>query len=113
MKKIQAGKLNKRISLKTFSTTADGYGGFTIGAAESEAEIWANVKFKNSDILDEFGQVSNKVMVEFLVRREAVRSYFTIGATDVLEYESKQYRVNKIYDVDIDNYTMIVATKID
>ena len=110
MKKKQAGKLNKRISLKTFSTTADGYGGFTLGAASSTKAIWANVKVKDSDITDEFGEVINKVVVEFVVRKNAAADF---NATDVLEFESIQYRINKIYDLDIDNYTMIIATKLD
>ncbi|QDP57509.1 MAG: hypothetical protein Unbinned2072contig1001_23 [Prokaryotic dsDNA virus sp.] len=110
MKKIQAGKLNKRISLKTFAAVADGYGGFTTGSETSSSTIWANVKVKDSDIVDEFGEVINKVMVEFLVRKDAAGAY---NATDILEYESKQYRINKVYDIEIDNYTKILATKLD
>jgi len=111
MRKLQAGRLNKRITIQIYNTTADGYGGFTMGAVNTEATIWANVKIKESDITDEFGEVTNKVMVEFIIRKNA--SQYFDNLTDVLVYENDKYRINKTHDLDDDNYTRIVGTKLD
>lgn len=111
MKKKQSGKLNKRITLQRYQKDADGYGGFMDDAAEASGTIWANVKFKSSNIVDEFGKVDNLIVAEFLVRKKAVDTYYTLNDTDTLIYNLNSYRINKVYDADIDNYTIIEATK--
>jgi head-tail adaptor len=116
MKKLQAGKLNKKINIIRPTGNADGYGGFSDYFASTSAgysmiynNIWANVNTKDSNVTDEFGKVINEVMVEFTTRKNAAKTFLE---TDIIEYKDILYQINKVSDTNDDDYVKILATNI-
>lgn len=105
------GKLNKRISVVRIGTTADGYGGFTEDSESTIATCWAKVKAVNSDVLEDFGDTQNKVFVEFWVRKNAIKNL--VRPTDLVLYNSNKYQVNKVYNVELDDFSKILGCRVD
>ena len=111
MKKFQAGKLNKRINIiRIGASTPDGYGGFTVGGDTTVYQCWAHIKIKNSDIKNDFGDSQNKIFIDVMVRKDALGG---IRPTDLIEFNSRQYKINKMYDNELDEFTKFEACRVD
>lgn len=112
MKKLSAGKLNKRIQIMRTNSTDDGYGGKSAlsPTKTSMATMWAKVNFITSDISTKFGDTENRVDADFIVRKRAAG---VIRATDEVKFKTRFFKVNKVYEADLDDYVKINATRID
>ncbi|QDP61113.1 MAG: hypothetical protein Unbinned5858contig1001_42 [Prokaryotic dsDNA virus sp.] len=116
---MNVGKLNKRIQIvrnTLFGTGAvddrpNSYGEYSITGTTTTATIWAKVSFKNSAIKDQFGEPVNKVLASFIVRKKSLNNNYDLG--DFIIYDSQKFKMNKVYEYDINDYIIIEATKLD
>lgn len=112
MKKFNVGKMNKRIDIMRTNSTDDGYGGKSAlsPTKSSVATMWAKVNFSASDIKTEFGNTQNRVDADFIVRKRAAG---VIRATDEVQFKTRFFKINKVYEADLDDFVKINATRID
>ncbi len=117
---MNVGKLNKRIQIERNTLSGLGnpsdlkpnyYGEYEITGTTTTATIWAKVSFKNSAIKNQFGEPVNKVLASFIVRKKSLNNNYDLG--DFLIYDSQKFKMNKVYEYDIDDYIVIEATKLD
>lgn len=106
---MQAGKLNKRITIYRVTGTDDGYGG-TTKAKSTLKTIWGNVTYKTGEVETQAGQRMQNTSVEIIVREPAVEA---ILFTDTLSIgtDSNEYNINSIVESQLDEYVTIKATK--
>ena len=108
---MNAGKLDKRVLIKTQTKSSDGFGGYTSTNA-TQSTIWAKVDFTNGEITSKNGRKKRNLQIELLVRKKTAD---TILTTDLLQIEniSGLYQINDMYDADYKYYTKLIATKRD
>lgn len=106
---MQAGKLNKRITIYRITGTDDGYGGTTKAKATLKT-IWGNVTYKTGEVENQAGQRMQNTSVEIIVREPAADA---ILFTDTLSIgaDSNEYNINSIVESQLDKYVTIKATK--
>ena len=116
---MNVGKLNKRIQIERNTLSGitqpysmpNNYGEWEITGTTTTATIWAKVSFKNSAIKNQFGEPVNKVLASFIVRKKSLNNNYNLG--DFIIYDSQKFKMNKVYEYDIDDYIIIEATKLD
>lgn len=108
---MDAGKLDRRLIIKSVSKSSDGYGGFTDSVSTNKT-IWANITEKNGEIKSEDGKRSWVSQIEIICRKKAFDSIN--NRTSILQVEGNvnNYRINEVYDEDPKYYTKIIATRI-
>ena len=95
------GRMNKKIIIKTVDTASDGFGGNTEdGTFTTIATVWAKVKPLTGFRALQFGQiVGNKPYeIEFNYQK----SNFTVNEQNVLEFESKNFAVHSVIEINED-----------
>jgi head-tail adaptor len=107
---MDAGKLDKRVLIKSVGKTADGYGGYTDSVSTLKT-IWANVKEVSGDIATSDGKRSQSTDIEVICRTKAIT--FDLK-THLLQIEgnSTNYRINNIIEEEYKYFDKILATKI-
>lgn len=106
---MQIGKLNKRVTIKDVTRTADGLGGYT----ETETnvrETWASVfPFNGREQLN-YGLELGERTYEITLRYNG-----TLDQTNIIEYNSKRLRINSVVITDEANweYRLICTERTD
>lgn len=107
---MQAGKLNKRVTIKRLTETSDSYGG-TVSTVVDYVTIWADKKELGGEVKNENGQRTLYNDVELIIRKKTAD---VIRYDDIfsIEGDANTYRINEIFDSKEDFFTTIRATKI-
>jgi len=105
---MNPGKLKNRIEVLTTTKTADGYGGFT-GSTSTDATVWGFAKEKKGEFIMGDGSRKKYKEVEVVLRK---KSFDLIDDTDfTFKIDgSSPYRVNDVYESQIDKYITITGT---
>jgi head-tail adaptor len=106
---MDAGKLNKRITIYRITGTDDGYGGTTKSKATLKT-IWGNVKYTGGDVETQAGQRMQNTNVEVIVR-EPASTDLLFTDTISIGNDSAEYNINSILESELDEYVTIKATK--
>lgn len=106
---MDAGKLNKRITIYRNTGVDDGFGGTTKQKTTLKT-IWGFVKYTGGDVDIEAGQRMQKTVVEVIIREPAADG---LVFTDTISIGNvaTEYNINSILETDLDNYVTIKATK--
>jgi SPP1 family predicted phage head-tail adaptor len=107
---MQAGKLNKRVTIKRLTETSDSYGG-TVSTVADYVTIWADKKELGGEVKNENGQRTLYNDIELTIRKKTAD---VIRYDDIfsIEGDANTYRINEIFDSKEDFFTTIRATKI-
>ncbi len=108
---MDAGKLDKRLIIKTVNKSDDGFGGFTDSVSTNKT-IWANVQEKSGEIKSDDGKRSWVSQIEIICRKKAFESIN--NRTSILQVVGNvtNYRINQVYNEDFKYFTKIIATRI-
>lgn len=107
---MDAGKLNTRINIKRYTKTADDFGGFT-STSTTLKSVWCFLKEVKGEVFDEGGMSQRRVNAELIVRKKAIDDV-VIGDTFNIDGESDQFKINDLYQSELDFYFTVKATKI-
>lgn len=109
---MDAGKLNTRVEIKTQTTSADGYGGFTATTATT-ATVWASVKEVKGDVETNAYSRGRYLNIEVVMRDKTIESN-SIDEDTILKIQNKagDYRITGIYENFQDKFVKIEATKL-
>jgi SPP1 family predicted phage head-tail adaptor len=91
---MQIGKLNKRVTIKTVTRTADGLGGFT-EVASTVKETWAAVRPLSAKETLSYGLELGDRTAEITLRYDG-----TITQTQYIEFGSRAYRIKSVMSPD-------------
>ena len=108
---MDAGKLDKRIEIKSITKTSDGYGG-TTSTLNAFATVWAYVREVSGKVeQDEFDR-GRKKELDIIVRSQTAEDK-SISEDNILrvEGETGDYRVISIVEHTYKKYTKITAVK--
>lgn len=107
---MQAGKLNKRVTIKRLTEISDSYGG-TVSTVADYVTIWADKKELGGEVKNENGQRTLYNDIELTIRKKTAD---VIRYDDIfsIEGDANTYRINEIFDSKEDFFTTIRATKI-
>ena len=108
---MDAGKLNQRITIKRLAKVSDGFGGFN-STLSNVKTLWCSLKETSGEVKDEFGKRERYVEIELLVRKKSAND-ITIGDIFIAEGNNDEFRINNMYQSQLDFYVEIKATKID
>ena len=108
---MDAGKLNQRITIKRLAKVSDGFGGFN-STLSNVKTLWCSLKETSGEVKDEFGKRERYVEIELLVRKKSAND-ITIGDIFIAEGDNDEFRINNMYQSQLDFYVEIKATKID
>lgn len=106
---MQAGDLNKRVTIYRITGTDDGYGGTTKSKSTLKT-IWANVTYKSGEVDTQAGQRMQTTSADLIVRELAVTDLLFTDTLSIGE-DSTEYNINSIVETDLDAYVTIKATK--
>jgi head-tail adaptor len=109
--KIKVGDLDTRISILRETTSADGYGGFTSTGETAVDTIWAKLTYIDSDIKDDFGELQNNVVAEFIVRKRALPGLLA-GDMVRIETNYQTFKINKAYEAVYKDFYKLTGTKV-
>lgn len=107
---MQSGQLNTRININRYTKTQDDFGGYNSTNSVLKS-IWCDLREVRGDVSVEGGMTQRRVNAELLVRKNAVDDVL-IGDTFNIEGQSDQYKINDIYQSELDFFVTIKATKI-
>jgi len=107
---MDAGKLDKRVLIKSVNKTADGFGGFTDSVSTLKT-IWANVKEVSGNITTENGRRTQVVEIEVICRTKAIDSVNLNTHYLQIEGESDEYRIDNIIEQEYKYFDKIIASK--
>jgi len=109
---MDAGKLNKRVIVRSQTQTSDGYGG-TTSTLSPTAAFWAKITEKQGDVVQENYKRGRFLKVDFIVRTKTVEEYITFD--DLLQIQGKDgyYRIVEIFEHQDKYYTTIRGVLID
>jgi len=108
---MQSGKLDIRITVSTYTSVSDGYGGFNNTIASTNT-YWCNFV----PISGEISQINGKRTLSTevtITMRKLTADNINLGDTFVLEGQTEIYRINDKFETDLAFYTQLIATKID
>ncbi len=108
---MDAGKLDRRLIIKSVSKSSDGYGGYTDSVSTNKT-IWANITQTSGEIKSEDGKRSWVSQIEIVCRKKAFDSINNRTSILQVEGNTTNYRINEVYDDDPKYYTKIIATRI-
>jgi len=104
---MNAGKLNKRIILRTYTQTTDA-SGFVSNGTATDTTVWANVKPLNGKRAIEEGREFNVEGYQIKLRYNA-NIINNLGDYQII-YDSKTLKINSFMNVSEDkNYFEIIA----
>ena len=108
---MDAGKLDKRIEVKTLAKTSDGYGG-TTSTISLFATIWAYVRELSGDVDEDGYDRGRKKELEIVVRKQTAEDK-NISEDNILRVEGDtgDYRIVSIMEHTYKKYTKITAVK--
>ena len=107
---MNAGKLNTRININRYTKVADDFGGFNSTQSVYKS-IWCHLKEIKGDVSADNGMTQRKVNAELMVRKKAADDIL-IGDTFNIDGQSDQFKINDLYQSDLDFYVTIKATKV-
>ena len=108
---MNAGKLKNRITLKRLTRVSDNYGGYNSTLADVKT-LWCDLKEVSGDIKMENGMREHRIYVEMIIRKKTADD-IQVGDIFIREGESAQYRINEMYQSELNYYVQLKATKID
>ena len=103
-------KLIPRIEVNRYTKVADDFGGYNSTTAIFKS-IWCYLKQVGGDVSAENGMSQRRITAEIIARKNAVDDVI-IGDTFNVEGQADQYKINDIYQSDLDFYVTIKATKV-
>lgn len=108
---MDAGKLDKRIDVKGFSKTADGYGG-TTSTVTDIGTIWAYVRELSGEVDEDGYDRGRKKKLEVVVRKETADDK-SLSEDNILrlEGETGDYRITSLMEHTYKKYVKITAVK--
>jgi SPP1 family predicted phage head-tail adaptor len=95
---MQAGKLNRRITVQSIPETQDASGFPSEGTATTYCKRWASVTPLRGRERFEAKQFEAEVDVRFVVRYDSVTAAITPKMQ--ISYNSKTYDIQSVFDVD-------------
>lgn len=107
---MNAGKLNTRISVNRYTRVADDFGGYTSTEAVLK-NVWCHLKEIKGDVSAENGMTQRRVTAELILRNKAADEV-RIGDTINIDGQTDKFKINNMYQSELDFYTTIVATNI-
>jgi head-tail adaptor len=109
---MDAGKLNTRVEVKTQTSSADGYGGFSSTVATT-ATVWAYVKQVKGEVKSNTYPRGRYLDIELIMRDKTVESN-SITEDSILKIQGKtgDYAVTGIFESFEDRFVKIEATKL-
>lgn len=96
---MNIGNLNKRISIYSTATTADGAGGFTKASETLVCSVWASIVEKIRSTTATSGAIVQYQSIEILMRRLR----FDIDRTYFIMHGAKKYSIESVIQ---DEYTV-------
>ena len=106
---IDAGKLNSRINIKRLVKVSDGFGGFTSTLSDIST-VWCNLKEVSGEINEKFGKREQDVQIEIIMRKNT-SDLIQLGDIFTVEGQTQKYRINEKFEVNLDFYVKLKATK--
>jgi len=106
---IDAGKLNSKISIKRLVKVSDSFGGFNSTTSEI-ATVWCNLKEISGEINEKFGKREQDVQIEIIMRKNTA-DLIQIGDIFTIEGGTQKYRINEKFELNLDFYVKLKATK--
>tara|TARA_R100000234_G_C4963391_1_gene162791 strand:- start:161 stop:493 length:333 start_codon:yes stop_codon:yes gene_type:complete len=109
---MNPGNLSNRIAFYKFTESTDSYGGFVASGAETLVNtIWGYAIPQSGEYVNESGQRQRKNEVEVIVRKKS----FSLVDNAELTFKidgSASFRINDVYESDIDKYITIKGTRV-
>ena len=90
----QAGQMDRRITIQTFTTTTDDFGE-VVKSFTTLAEVWAKVEEKRGNEGDDGNQIVATKRVEFLIRYRS-----DINEQMQIQYNNETYKIEAILNAD-------------
>ena len=107
---MNAGRLNTRISVNRYTKVADDFGGFTSTEAVLK-NVWCHLKEIKGDVTTENGMTQRRITAELILRKKAADEV-RIGDTINIDGQADKFKINNMYQSELDFYTTIIATNI-
>jgi len=107
---MNAGRLNTRISVNRYTKVADDFGGYTSTEAVLK-NVWCHLKEIKGDVSAENGMTQRRVTAELILRKKAADEV-RIGDTINIDGQTDKFKINNMYQSELDFYTTIIATNI-
>ena len=107
---MNAGRLNTRISVNRYTKVADDFGGYTSTEAVLK-KVWCHLKEIKGDVTTENGMTQRRITAELILRKKAADEV-RIGDTINIDGQTDKFKINNMYQSELDFYTTIVATNI-
>ncbi len=90
----QAGQMDRRITIQTFTTTTDDFGE-VVKSFTTLAEVWAKVEEKRGNEGEDGNQIVATKRVEFLIRYRS-----DINEQMQIQYNNETYKIEAILNAD-------------
>ena len=90
----QAGQMDRRITIQTFTTTTDDFGE-VVKSFTTLAEVWAKVEEKRGNEGEDGNQIVATKRVEFLIRYRS-----DINEQMQIQYTNETYKIEAILNAD-------------
>jgi SPP1 family predicted phage head-tail adaptor len=106
---MRIGKLNKRVTIKTVTRTADGLGGYT-ETISTVKETWAGIRPLSAKETLSYGLELGDRTAEIRLRFDG-----TVNQTNYIEFGSRVYRIKSVVNPDEGNreYVLICTERTD
>lgn len=108
---MQAGKLNKRITVTKYTRVQDEFGGWN-NTAEYNIGFWADVDVVKGEIDTISGKRALSTEIKITMRKKSADK-IEIGDTIVVSNQTGNYRINDKFESTLDFYTTLMATKVE
>ena len=108
---MNPGKLKNRITIKRLTRVSDNYGGYNSTLADVKP-LWCDLKEVSGDIKMENGMRERRLFVEMIIRKKTADD-IQVGDIFIREGGTDQYRINEMYQSELNYYVQLKATKID
>ena len=108
---MNPGKMSNRVSFYRFVTSNDSYGGFLSSGETLINTIWGYMIPQSGEYINQSGQRQRKNQVEVIIRKKS----FEIVDNDELTFKidgSDSFRINDVFESEIDKYVTIKGTRV-
>jgi|TARA_Y100000015_G_C2389912_1_gene89541 head-tail adaptor len=106
---MNPGKMKNRIAFYRFVTSSDSYGGFLSSGETLVNTVWGYSKAISGEYVDQSGQRQRTNEVEVIIRKKT----FDIVDNNEMTFKidgSGSYRINDVFESDIDKYITLKGT---
>lgn len=106
---MNPGKMKNRIKFYRFVTSSDSYGGFLSSGETLVNTVWGYSKAISGEYVDQSGQRQRTNEVEVIIRKKT----FDIVDNNEMTFKidgSDSYRINDVFESDIDKYITLKGT---